>query len=219
MLPLNPAIQFKALTAETFRKAVGCTEAIAEAWFEGTNAAMIEFGITKPLDQAMFLAQVAHESTGFTAMVESFNYSKQGLKLTFGHRLTDAEIDKWGRQPGEKAVPLERQRLIANKVYGNRMGNVHPDDGWKYRGRGPIQTTGANNYAATGDVLGVDLCANPDLITNPDIGIRAAAHFYVSAGCLKHTDDIVRVTKLINGGDNGLDDRKKRYALAKSVLV
>lgn len=216
---LQPAVVFKPLSVGTFQKAVGCSEAIAQAWCEPTNSAMLEYGILKPLDQAMFLAQVAHESTGFTQLTESFNYSAQGLKLTFGKRLTDAEIQRLGRQPGEKSVPLDRQREIANKVYGNRMGNSKPNDGWDYRGRGPIQTTGLNNYDATGTALGVDLHSSPELLATPAVGIRAAAYYYATNGCLKYTDDIERVTKIINGGQNGIDDRRKRYALAKSVLV
>ena len=216
---LQPAVVFKALTLDVFQKAVGCTEDVAKAWCDVTNSAMLEFGILKPLDQAMFLAQVGHESTGFTQLVESFNYSIPGLRLTFGHRLTETEIQSWGRQANERSVPVERQKLIANKVYGGRMGNTRPNDGWDYRGRGPIQTTGTYNYKGTGDALGIDLYSNPDLLTTPAVGIRAAAYYYVKEGCLKFTDDIVRITKIINNGDNGIDDRRKRYVRAKSVIV
>lgn len=211
------------LTQRSLAAAAGISNGDASLWLDPINKALVEFGITKPLDVAMFIAQIGHESMGFKASVESFNYSVDGLINTFVKvrvpRMTLAQAQQFGRQPGEKSVPLVRQMGAANTVYGGRMGNTQPNDGWNYRGRGPIQTTGRTNYDNTGKAIGLDLIKNPDLLREPTNGIRAAAHFFVSSGCLNYTDNILKCTQLINGGTNGLDDRKARYAKAKGVLA
>jgi putative chitinase len=211
------------LSQQLFAKAAGVSLDIAAKWTAPVNSALAEFGIVKPLDVAMFIAQIGHESGGFKASVESFNYSVQGLMTTFVKvrvpRLTEAQARMWGRQNGEASVPLDRQQRIANTVYGNRMGNTAEMDGWNFRGRGPMQTTGKNNYTTTGTAIGIDLIANPDQLKDPVVGARAAAHFFTANGCLKFTDNIVECTRIINGGQNGLDDRKARYAVAKQALT
>lgn len=208
-----------ALTRDKFQRAANIKTELANKWFEPINDAMTKFGITSPLDQAMFIAQIGHESGGFTATTESFNYSVAGLKAIFGKRLTAQQCEQLGRQPNETRVPTVRQEVIANTVYGGRMGNDEPGDGWKYRGHGPIQTTGKSNFAITGKNLGLDLVNKPELLLDPKNGAMAAAEFYTRNGCLNHTGNVTGVTRIINGGTNGLEDRQKRYAVALAVLT
>lgn len=176
---------------------------------------MNEFGIESADDQAMFIAQVGHESGGFTRIVENLNYSADGLKATFGKYFTTETAQKYGRTADHPAY----QKGIANIVYANRMGNIEQNDGWNYRGRGLIQITGHDNYRDCGAGLGADLLLVPQLLEQDEYAARSAAWFFASKGCLKHSGDITAVTKIINGGTNGLDDRKARYEKAKSVLV
>ncbi len=106
-----------------FQKAAGISAGLAARWFPHITAAMKEFGITSAIDQAMFIAQVGHESTGFTQLVESFNYSVAGLNsFVRAGRLTQGQANSLGRRQGEPSLPLERQRAIANLVYSKRMG-------------------------------------------------------------------------------------------------
>lgn len=203
-----------------FQKAAGISAGLAARWFPQIDAAMKEFGITSDIDQAMFIAQCGHESTSFTQMVESFNYSVAGLAgFVKAKRITQDQANSLGRKSSEKVLPLERQRAIANLVYSNRYGNKSAGDGWKYRGRGIIGITFIENYMKCGNALKLDLVSNPELLEKDINAARSAAWFYTSNGCLKYPGDLVRVTQIINGGQNGIDDRRARFLKAKSVLV
>lgn len=203
-----------------FQKAAGISAGLAARWFPHIDAAMKEFGITAPLDQAMFIAQCGHESTSFTQLVESFNYSVAGLAgFVKAKRITQDQANSLGRKSSENALPLERQRAIANLVYSNRYGNKSAGDGWKYRGRGLKQITFLDNYLRCGTALKLDLVSNPELLEKDINAARSAAWFYTSSGCLKYPGDLIRVTQIINGGQNGIDDRRARFLKAKSVLV
>ena len=190
-----------------FQRAAGISEVLAARWFPHITAAMKEFGIEQPLHQAMFIAQVGHESTGFTRLQENFNYSVNGLAgFVRAGRLTQGQANALGR------------RAIANLVYSKRMGNNGPTDGWFYRGRGLIQITGLNNYRDCGNGLKVDLVKYPELLAQDEYAASSAAWFFATKGCMKYTGDLVRVTQIINGGQNGIDDRRARYITASKVL-
>jgi putative chitinase len=203
-----------------FQQAAGLSAGLAAHWFPHIDAAMKEFGISSPVDQAMFIAQVGHESGGFGRLVESFNYSVSGLAgFVRDSRLTQDQANSLGRRLNEASLPLVRQRAIANLVYSKRMGNNAPGDGWFYRGRGLIQITGLTNYRNCGNGLKVDLVTQPELLADDSYAARSAAWFYATSGCLKYPGDISRVTLVINGGLNGIDDRRERFTKAYSVLV
>lgn len=202
-----------------FQKAAGVSLALATRWHSHITSAMKEFGINNPDDQAMFIAQAGHESAGFSSLVENFNYSVSGLAgFVRAGRLTQDQANTLGRRQGEPSLPLARQRAIANLVYSKRMGNNGPGDGYNFRGRGLIQITGLTNYRNCGNGLKVDLVSQPELLAQDEYAARSAAWFYVTNGCLKYTGDIARVTRIINGGSNGIDDRQARYLTAKKAL-
>lgn len=200
---------------EQFQKAAGLSMGLATRWFSHMITAMSEFGIKDSSDQAMFIAQVGHESGGFTRLVESLNYTPTALVATFGKRISQYQADMLGRTPEHSA----NQKAIANLVYANRLGNKTPGDGWKYRGRGLIQITGADNYRRCGHGLHLDLLGSPQLLETDAVAARSAAWFYATFGCMRYTGDIARITQIINGGHNGIDDRTARYSQAKSVLI
>ena len=203
-----------------FQRAAGISYELAKRWHPHITAAMKEFGITAPTDQAMFIAQTGHESVSFSRLVESMNYSVAGLAdFVRAGRLTQDQANALGRRSYEKVLPLERQRAIANLVYSKRMGNNGPGDGWNYRGRGLIQITGLTNYRDCGNGLKVDLVAQPELLAQDIYAARSAAWFFATKGCMKYTGDLVRVTQIINGGQNGIDDRRARYATARKALL
>lgn len=208
------------MDSKQFQHAAGISEVLAARWHPHIKAAMKEFGVTESEDQAMFIAQLGHESSGFTRLVESFNYSVSGLSgFVRAGRITQDQAKTLGRKSYEKVLPLERQRAIANLVYSKRMGNNGPSDGWNYRGRGLIQITGLNNYRDCGNGLKVDLVAQPELLQQDLYAARSAAWFFATKGCMKYTGDMVRVTQIINGGQNGIDDRSERYAEAIKALL
>lgn len=197
-----------------FQQAANISDELAVRWFPHIDAAMKEFAITSADDQAMFIAQVGHESAGFTHIAESLNYSPEGLLETFGKYFTPDTAKQYGRTTDHPA----EQQAIANIVYGTRMGNNGQDDGWKYRGRGLIQITGHDNYRDCAAGLGADLLLVPQLLEQDKYAARSAAWFFSSKGCMRHSGDIEAVTKIINGGTNGLDDRRARYQVALVAL-
>ncbi|CDZ82738.1 Chitinase class I [Citrobacter koseri] len=204
-----------------FQKAAGISAGLSARWFPHIDAAMKEFGITAPLDQAMFIAQMGHESGGYEKLVESLNYAADRLVPVFGkHRITAQQAAALGRTATQPA----NQKAIANLVYGGEwgkknLGNQVAGDGWKYRGRGLKQITGLSNYRKCGLALKQDLVTQPELLEQDENAARSAAWFFANKGCMKYTGDLVRVTQIVNGGQNGIDDRRHRFNLAKAVLV
>jgi putative chitinase len=184
-------------------------------------------GIDRALRVAHALAQQSVETGGFSKMVESLNYSVDGLRKTFSRaRISEADCQRLGRKPGEPALSLARQAEIANIVYGGtfglrQLGNRNPGDGFKYRGRGAKQTTGLTNYANVANLTGIDVVTQPERLENPDTGMRAACIFWNSRDCNRFADrdDIDGLTRAINGGTNGLADRRAALVRAKQILL
>ncbi|MBT9428921.1 glycoside hydrolase family 19 protein [Candidatus Symbiopectobacterium endolongispinus] len=203
------------MTKDQFQKAAGISAGLAARWFPHLTATFTEFGITAVSEQAMFIAQVGHESWSFSYAVESLNYTPAALAATFGKRITQYQADMLGRTAKQPA----NQEVIANLVYANRLGNKGKGDGWKYRGRGLIQITGLDNYQACGTGLKLDLVSSPELLEQYANAMRSAGWFWASNRCGQYGNDIERVTLIINGGRNGLDDRRERFELAQRVLV
>jgi putative chitinase len=176
-----------------------------------------KFGIDGPLRLSHFLSQCAHESGNFKFVKENLNYSADGLRKIFPKYFPTIELaNKYARQP-EK---------IANKVYGGRMGNGDEasGDGFKFRGRGYIQLTGKDNYAAFDKFVDDDIMANPDLVATKYPLTSAAFFFHKNKlwdVCDKgHGDDVVlAVTKRVNGGTHGLTDRQEKFDLFHSTLA
>ncbi|QGH44985.1 glycoside hydrolase endolysin [Bacteriophage Phobos] len=167
-----------------------------------------------PLRLSAFLAQAGVESGGFTKVRESLNYSIQGLLNGYPRsRISEADCRRLGRKDTEGPLSQERQREIANLVYGGRYGNNLPDDGWTYRGGGPLQLTFRDNYRAAGVALGMPLDANPAMIEDPVVGMLAAMWYFTARVDLKDVDAqrIDAVSRKVNGGDNGLLERRALY--------
>lgn len=193
-------------------KILGCSQAVEDKWIDPINAACEKFGINTKLRLAAFIAQVGHESGHLTAVLENLNYSAEGLQKTWPSRFNSTNAATYARKP----------ELIANKVYGGRMGNGDEEsgDGWKYRGRGLIQCTGKSNYDAFSQACGVDAVSNPDSLAEPINAALSAAWFWGSKGLNTYADrgDFLGITKRINGGTIGLADREKLYKIALIVL-
>jgi putative chitinase len=172
-----------------------------------------EFGIDTKLRLAAFLAQILHESGNFQYVSENLNYSAGALRSVFGKYFpTGSMAQEYARRP-EK---------IANLVYANRLGNgkVLSGDGWAYRGRGLIQITGKYNYKECGKALGVDLLEYPSYLETPEGAARSAAWFWDSRSLNSLADKggIKSITKKINGGYNGLEDRVEKYEYLTNAL-
>jgi putative chitinase len=184
------------------------------AFGPGTFKAAAAFYKLSPDRAAHFFAQTAHESGGFKAFSENLNYSAKGLRGIFGKYFpTDALARAYERQP----------QKIANRVYANRMGNGDEasGEGWLFRGRGSLQLTGKFNFKAFSDYIGrPDVMTNPDLVAT-ELAFESALWFFdknkLWGICDQGINDaaILALTKRINGGTHGLDDRKlktKKYA-------
>jgi putative chitinase len=209
--------------------AAGVKRATAEKWVEAVAAACQEFNINTPQRIAGFLSQCAHESGGFERLQENLNYSADGMAGIWPRRFAvigpdKKPVKKDGKNiPNKFALALHRKpEMIANVVYSGRMGNgpTESGEGWLYRGRGLKQLTGKDNHRACSAGLGVDLVSNPDMLLEPVYAARSAAWFWATNKCNSFADagDIEGLTKKINGGLIGIDDRKKRYASAVSSL-
>lgn len=162
---------------------------------------------------AGFLAQAAHESAQFKLVKENLNYSAEGLLRTF---------PKYFKTPADAAAYARQPVKIANRVYANRMGNGDEasGDGFKFRGRGFFQITGRENYTNCGKDLGIDLLTTPEALERTKAATNSALWFWKSRNLNRFADanDIRGMTKAINGGYNGLDERTHYYLRAKKVL-
>lgn len=200
------------LTSTKLIVATGCLPAIADKWIDALNKAMPRFEINTPARIAAFLAQIGVESAYLSRTVENLNYNSAGLLSNFNRHFTEADALSYQHQP-------ER---IANRAYASRFGNGDEasGDGWKFRGRGPIQITFHDNYLMCGTGIGLDLITNPDLLLDIDNGAASAAWYWKSRGCNELADlGLMRnITKEINGGYNGFDRRLALWGAAKKVI-
>jgi putative chitinase len=181
-------------------------------WLDPLNAALAAWGINTPDRAAMFLAQCAHESGGFRRLVENLNYTAAQLLRTWPSRFTAEDAAAMALQP-EK---------IAERAYGGRMGNAAEGggDGWRFRGRGIIQLTGRENYRLAGQALGIDATGNPEQLAEPATAAQAAGWYWRTNGCNELADagDYAGITRRINGGLNGWDDRVRWLAKVREAL-
>jgi len=190
-----------------------------EAWYENVVDMFKKYDIITPLRIAGFMAQCGHESADFTALEENLNYSEKALNGVFGRY-----FGKGKRNAAEYARKPEK---IANYVYQDEfrskrgaMGNTEDGDGWRFRGRGNKQLTGRNNYTAFGKSVGMSAEEAAEYVATKKGALESACWFWATNKIDRYADndDIIGMTKRINGGTIGLDDRKSRYARAKSIL-
>lgn len=211
------------LTPELLKKAVpDCKD--PATWAPLLDDALAHVGITEPSEIAMFLAQTGHESLGFNRLVENFNYSVKGLLDTFSrHRISEADAARLGRTASQRA----NQEEIANIVYGGEwgrrnLGNIDKGDGWAYRGRGLIHTTGLSNYIRTEQWIDkhfnrkINLVWVPSLLKEPNVAVEAAVCYWLER--VRPKTGLREVTIAINGGTIGYEDRKRRLEVAQKAL-
>ena len=184
---------------------------IEDKWLDPLNATFDKYEINTPKRQAGFIGQCQHESGNFKTLEENLHYSAASLMRVWPSRFSDqATADQYANNP-EK---------IANKVYAGRMGNTEDGDGFKYRGRGVLQLTGKDSYIFCGQALKLDLMDNPDLLLEPMNAMLSAGWFWNKRG-LNAAADVSgweEVTRKINGGVLGLDDRIAKITKALQIL-
>lgn len=184
---------------------------IGAEWLEPLNNTFDKYEINTPKRQACFIGQCMHESGGFKQLVENLNYSAKGLVATWPSRFPNEEYaQEYARKP-------ER---IASKVYAGRMGNTTPEEAAKYIGRGIFQLTGKENYERCGTGISVDIANNPDLLLDPKYAALSAGWYWNRKKLNELADvmDIETMTKRINGGTIGLNDRKAKINMVLNYL-
>jgi putative chitinase len=209
------------ITLEQIRRLAPNARSSYRDAFQNGQPVLDQAGIsTSPLRLAHFMAQVLHESTGLSRQVESLNYSAERLPNVWPTRFKP-------RGPLDPSAFAHNQEKLGNEVYGGRLGNDQPGDGFRYRGRGLLQLTGKESYRnATTTMRGQNLAA-PDFVIAPDevfsaqwcLGIAAAVWEAKGCNALADQDNIQRVTRAINGGLIGLSDRTDWLRLTKAVWL
>jgi putative chitinase len=187
-------------------------------WFEALVAVMPKYGINTERRAAHFISQCAHESNNFRSLQENLNYSEKALNAVFGRY--------FGAAPKRNAAEYARNpEKIANYVYMDefrkyKMGNVKEGDGWLFRGRGLKQLTGRENYTRFGKSINISAEEAAIYVATPKGAVESACWFWDANNLndIADTDDVVRMTKKINGGNIGLESRQTRYAKAMEVF-
>ena len=190
----------------------------ADEWHAALVDVLPKYGIDTPQRIAGFIAQCAHESADFRRLEENLNYSAKALRAVFGRYFGPApkrDADEYHRKP----------EMIANYVYMDefrkyKMGNVEEGDGWRFRGRGLKQLTGRENYTRFAKTVGMTAEEAAEYVATPKGAVESACWFWDNADCNKYADagDIVGMSKRINGGTIGLDDRVRRWNEALDIL-
>ena len=191
-----------------------------DAWHAALVEVMPKYGINTERRAAHFISQCAHESGNFRTLEENLNYSEKALNAVFGRY--------FGAAPKRNAAEYARKpEKIANYVYqdefrskGGQMGNVKDGDGWLFRGRGLKQLTGRNNYTGFGKSIGMTAEEAAEYVATPKGAVESACWFWDTnkLNTIADTDDVVKMTKKINGGNIGLADRQARYKKAMEVF-
>jgi putative chitinase len=186
----------------------------AQTWFDAMSRVLPKWDINTTNRVAGFIAQTSHESAGYSVLSENLNYSADALDKIF---------PKYFKRAGRNAQNYHRQpEKIANVIYANRMDNGDTDsgDGWTFRGGGILQLTGRSNYMQFAEVEGMNVYEATEFVRTPIGALASACWFWDSNNINRYCDnqDIVGMTKRINGGTIGLEDRKKHYAHALEVL-
>lgn len=187
-------------------------------WFEAMSKILPKYSIDTPERVAGFVAQCAHESNNFRSLEENLNYSEQALVSVFGRY--------FGESPKRSAAEYARNpEMIANYVYqdefrSSKMGNVNEGDGWLFRGRGLKQLTGRDNYTRFGKTVGMSAEEVAEYVATKKGALESACWFWDTADCNKFADakDIVGMSKRINGGTIGLEDRQRRWEQALALF-
>jgi putative chitinase len=187
-----------------------------EHWANALNKILPDYDINTPQRVAAFLAQCAHESGGFTALKENLNYRAETLRKVFPKYFPDdVTAQQYASQPN-------KQELIANRVYASRMGNGDEasGDGFRYCGRGLIQLTGKQNYCKFAESIDTPVEQIPEFLATFEGAIQSACWFWETNNLNQYADtgDILTMTKRINGGTIGLEDRKRHYEHALEVF-
>jgi len=187
-------------------------------WYEALCDILPRYGITTERRVAHFLSQCAHESGNFKRLEENLNYSAKALRAVFGRYFGDApkrDADEYHRQP----------EMIANYVYMDefrkyKMGNTEDGDGWLFRGRGLKQLTGRENYTRFGKSVDMSAEEAAEYVATEKGAVESACWFWDANNLndIADTDNVVKMTKKINGGKIGLEDRQERYTNAMEVL-
>lgn len=187
-----------------------------DQWYDSLSRFLPQYEIDTDQRVAAFMAQCSHESAGFTVLRENLNYRWESLRRVFPKYFPNDEIAR------RYASLPNKQEAIANRVYANRMGNGPEEsgDGFRYRGRGLIQLTGRNNYAAFADSIGFTPEEASEYLETFEGATESACWFWKTNNLNRWADrgDIVGLTKRINGGTIGLEDRIKHYGHALSIL-
>lgn len=195
--------------------ACGVNPTQAKLFAPHIQAACERFRINSPAQQAAFIAQAMHESANFTRLEESTYYSKPETIFNTFKRLRPLGM-------GMLAGYCKAPQALANLAYANINGNGDESsgDGWRFRGRGLFQLTGRANYMAAGDAAGKDYKGHPELVAQPQDAALTAGWFWDTRGLnqLMLRDGIDAVSRRINGGANGLEDRRRLYAACLEVL-
>ena len=205
------------LTEAQLAAMIPSNKGAAGKWLAAMQEIFPKYDINTPQRIAGFVAQCAHESGDFKRLEENLNYSEKALNAVFGRYFGPGK-----RNAAEYARNPEK---IANYVYQDefrksKMGNVNPGDGWLFRGRGLKQLTGRDNYTAFGKSVGKSAEEAAEYVATEQGAIESAAWFWDKAGCNKFADagDIVGMSKRINGGTIGLEDRQRRWNEALAIL-
>jgi putative chitinase len=189
-----------------------------DEWYTALYDILPKYGITTERRVAHFISQCAHESNNFRSLEENLNYGEDALARVFPRY--------FGAAPKRNATEYARKpEMIANYVYMDefrtaKMGNVQPGDGWRFRGRGLKQLTGRDNYTRFGKSVSMTAEQAADYVATEKGAIESACWFWDTnkLNTIADTDDVVTMTKRINGGDIGLADRQQRYTRAMQVF-